>query len=481
MTLAHDKGRDGLGTARGHDRPALRLAVVGHTNTGKTSLLRTLTRDPDFGDVDDSPGTTRHVQGARLHADDGHSVELFDTPGLEDSMALLDYLEQQLLRGDRLDGPDQIQRFLDSPGSRDRFEQEARVLRTLLRCDAGIYVVDARDPVLAKHRDELSLLARCGHPLVPVLNFTHDPRQRGDQWREALRRLGLHVIVEFDTVAPPLDGEDELYDKLALLLDGHAPLLRALRDSVNRQRVQRRHDSGHLIADMVIDVAAWRLSALPEEAAVQAALTRLREGVRQREQRCVQAMLRRFNFDALSFAAHDLPLEDGRWAMDLFQPEALREMGIHVTKGLAAGAMAGATLDAFTAGISLGTGTVLGAVAGGLWQGADKWGRRLFGRLRGHQELTVDDAILRLLIVRQQALLAALERRGHAARTPISLPEDGAYAVSDGQGSDYRKSALPDAIELARAHPEWSSMDDRHEADARRDQAVRALATLLVR
>ena len=32
----------------------IRIAVVGHTNTGKTSLLRTLTRDTRFGEVADS-------------------------------------------------------------------------------------------------------------------------------------------------------------------------------------------------------------------------------------------------------------------------------------------------------------------------------------------------------------------------------------------------------------------------------------------
>src|SRR5690606_23962364 len=68
----------------------LRLAVVGHTNTGKTSLLRTLTRDPDFGEVSDSPGTTRHVEGVRLLADGAAGLELFDTPGMEDGMALLE-------------------------------------------------------------------------------------------------------------------------------------------------------------------------------------------------------------------------------------------------------------------------------------------------------------------------------------------------------------------------------------------------------
>ena len=44
----------------------LRVAVVGHTNTGKTSLLRTLMRDVAFGEVSDHPATTRHVEGATL-------------------------------------------------------------------------------------------------------------------------------------------------------------------------------------------------------------------------------------------------------------------------------------------------------------------------------------------------------------------------------------------------------------------------------
>ena len=61
---------------------ALTLAVVGHTNTGKTSLLRTLTRDTEFGQVSNSPGTTRHVEGARLTVDGEALVELFDTPGM---------------------------------------------------------------------------------------------------------------------------------------------------------------------------------------------------------------------------------------------------------------------------------------------------------------------------------------------------------------------------------------------------------------
>ena len=131
----------------------LRMAVVGHTNTGKTSLLRTLTRDPGFGVVEDSPGTTRRVEGAHLLVDGSVAVELYDTPGMEDGIALLDYLDQLAKPGERIDGPERIRRFLISPESNRRFEQEARVLKKLLDCDAGLYVIDVRDPVMGKLKD----------------------------------------------------------------------------------------------------------------------------------------------------------------------------------------------------------------------------------------------------------------------------------------------------------------------------------------
>src|SRR5690606_3189748 len=159
-----------------------KVAVVGHTNTGKTSLLRTLTRDESFGKVADSPGTTRHVEGSRLLAEGRPVLELFDTPGMEDGIALLEYLERLQQAAERLPGPARVQRFLQAPEAHGRFEQEARVLRKLLECDAALYVIDARDPVLGKHRDELAVLAGCGRPLLPVLNFVGSPPHRAAEW-----------------------------------------------------------------------------------------------------------------------------------------------------------------------------------------------------------------------------------------------------------------------------------------------------------
>jgi len=73
------------------DVAPLDIGIVGHTNAGKTSLVRTLTRNRSFGEVEDRGGTTRRVSAASL--DDGHTtrLRLWDSPGLENAPALLEH------------------------------------------------------------------------------------------------------------------------------------------------------------------------------------------------------------------------------------------------------------------------------------------------------------------------------------------------------------------------------------------------------
>lgn len=413
----------------------LRVAVVGHTNTGKTSLLRTLARDAQFGEVADRPGTTRRVQGIALLVDGRTAVEFLDTPGLEDSIGLLEHLDAW--RSDRRpDGPAQIAGFLASPEATGRFAPEAAALRAVVACHAAIYVIDARDRILAKHRDELEILARCGRPVVPVLNFVAAPEvpsagiapresgPRTSEWRELLARVNLHAVVEFDAVVFDEAGEIRLFEKLQTLLDSHRQTLqRLIEDRRDRARLLRRRAAtqvASLLAEAsqlveVVDRADGRSSAEAE--------SRLRDRLRGLEQRCTDGILAVFGFDRGDLVPSDLPLVEGRWGIDLFSRAALRRYGVGAGGGAAAGAATGLGIDLVVGGMTLGAAAALGAAIGGVAGALGLSGGRLVRKVRGGDELRASDRTLRLLGLRQVELVGALLRRGHAAVQPIRVAQ----------------------------------------------------------
>ena len=449
----------------------LRVAVVGHTNTGKTSLMRTLLRDTRFGEVRDAPATTRHVEGAELLVDGVSVLALYDTPGLEDAPGILDWLEAH--PGERGEGARALQRFLAAPEAAMRFEQEAKVLRALRDCDAGLYVIDAREPVLPKYRDELAVLALCARPLLPLLNFVTGPGARIEAWREALAELGLHAVIEYDSVVFDAEGERRLFGKLASLLDAWREPLQRLLASRERDLAWRREAGARLIAELLIDVAAAFQLVAADAADTAAAQEAFRSRVRRREQACIEALLELFAFGGTEYLLAQLPLEQGRWHTDLFTPEAMREYGLRAGRGAGVGAAAGLAVDALSAGLTLGVGTATGAALGALFANRRGLGRRMLHRLRGYREIRVDDATLRLLALRQLALLRALERRGHGTVSALQAGE----AAS----ARWQSGSLPAQLERARVSDHWSGLNEgsHPEASASRDAACRALGAQL--
>ncbi len=453
----------------------LTVAVVGHTNTGKTSLLRTLTRDVTFGEVSPRPATTRHVEGAAVLAGGRKVMELYDTPGLEDSIALLEALDRTA--GRRADGLEAIRAFLAGPEASGRFVQEAKALRQVLQSDIALYVVDARDRVLAKHRDELEILARCATPVVPVLNFTAAKDAQVAVWREHLSRVNMHAVAEFDTVVIDEDSEQRLYEKMRTLLDRHhESTIAALIEDRRKLRQGLVRASSDLVADLLIDVAALA-EPVPAEGAPDARLEALRESVRRREARCVEELLQLHRFRPGDVEDDGLLTVDGRLGLDLFSPEALKEFGLRAGGAAAAGAAVGLMLDVVAHGTSMGAGTWAGATIGGLLGGGRLHGRRLMRRAQGMTELRCDDTTLRLLMLRQVALVRALLRRGHAAMTPVKRGQ----ALLSGLAG-LRRERLPGPLEQARARPHWSGLgppDGSRTDDPARQSAREALAALV--
>lgn len=456
--------------------PVLKIAVVGHTNTGKTSLLRTLTRDASFGEVSNRPATTRHVEGTSLLVNGIPLIELYDTPGLEDSIGLLDFLDS--LHNDvRVYGIDLINRFLSSPEAQEEFEQEAKALRQVLSSDISLYVIDVRDRVLGKHRDELEILAGCAKPVVPALNFIASPEAKTAQWREHLARVNLHAVVEFDTVVLDEYGERRLFEKMQTLLDHFYSTLQVVIEDRQHQRDRLNHASADLLADLLIDVAAYKITLPLDDRNTDIALESLRRLVREREQQCVDALLELYRFHLDDYAIEALPIENGHWGMDLFNPASMKQFGIRAGGGAAAGGIAGLAVDAMSGGASLGAGAAIGAAIGVLWSSSKTHGKRLADRARGFTELRVGDETLRLLAVRQIELVQALLRRGHASRDKIQIHS------KDASKKAWMKLRLPPALGKAKIHPTWSRLNgpDRSalEWDSSRFAAKDELARLI--
>lgn len=429
----------------------LHIAIVGHTNTGKTSLMRTLTRDRVFGEVADAPGTTRQVQSALCWLDGQPVLAWYDTPGLEDSIALRDWIESLPDEGSRLEGSDRVERFLRDEQAAHRFEQEHRVLQQVMHSDAVLYVIDVREPVLPKYRDELYLLNACARPVLPLLNFTASPGAEPQPWVQALARLGLHMHLQFDSVTPPIDGEALVFQMLGQLLSAHRALLKQLSEQAYNARLQRRGQALGQIAELLIDTAALEDFSAPDEASIQRVVAKQQREVRQAEQQCVDTILLMFQFGRDEYLAADLAWSDGGWHSDPFSAQAMREAGVHLGKGVAAGALAGAAVDVMSAGLTLGTGTLIGAAAGAAWQGLERWGTDLLARVKGARSVRVSDEVVLVLAVRQLQLLDALEHRGHAAQGPVRAREQW-------QPAALSPDQLLKLLSSARRHNDWSSM-----------------------
>ncbi|WP_201554564.1 DUF3482 domain-containing protein [Psychrobacter sp. 72-O-c] len=461
----------------------LKLAVVGHTNTGKTSVLRTLLRDVYFGEVKNEAATTRHVERAQLTDSQTGEVlvALYDTPGLEDASGLMDWLEDNT--ASRRDGIERLQQFLaadiasgangadrlDDHGY-DDYSQEAKVIRQLLASDMAIYVVDAREPVLGKYRDELAILSWAAIPVMPVFNFTDSQDANIDEWQTMLARRNLHISTRFDSVAFEFSDEIRLWQNLATMLT-HAEMLEQLMQRRTEDWAELYDEANIIIADFLLNVAAF-VREISDDDDPLPILQQMQEAVRQSERAMQNKLLNSYKFYDNAVAA--TPLELQAYQQDPFDPELLKSYGIRTTSGAAAGALLGLGFDAAALGTTLGLGAALGGIAGGLLSNTSS----IADKITGVKRLYIDPATITLLATRAIDLLTALRHRGHAATdatqmlysgeqdsTKQNSGHDGDNHIDDEHTVDdttlitpWPTHKLPSELKKARGKPQWSSL-----------------------
>lgn len=430
----------------------IQIAVVGHTNVGKTSLLRTLTRKVNFGKVDEQPGTTRHPESVDFRIDGVSVIRYWDTPGMEDSASLHHFLQEFWRTDDS--AAEWIRAFLKGPEASKSFEQEAKVLRKMIDVDAAIYVIDCRADTLPKYKYEIQILSACAKPILPILNFVRHADSQEAKWQELLKINHLHVMVRFDAVAPFVGSERKLYDYLSLVLEDHHEQFKLVTEDIERQASERQVASCRLLADLMVSVASMRrgidkadIADDQKKAAFE--LTFKRELV---------ALVRTCIVDLLevhAFRKEDAEVaipswESGRWESDVLNPDVLLNDGKRIGTGALVGGAVGLAVDLLLAGMSLGAASAIGATIGGvLGEGLGQVPHKVINLVRGKKDLTLGDEALIDLIHNMVRLIKALEIRGHASMDKV----DTSSSLTPGGIGRVREVAQ--ALKTARSDANW--------------------------
>ncbi len=345
------------------------LSLISHTNVGKTTLARTLTRR-DVGEVFDQAHVTEISEAYSLVRAAGNELFLWDTPGLGDTVRLVRRLKKS---------GNPIGWFLHQVWDRslDRplwCSQEA--LRNVREdADCVLYVVNAAEtPEDAGYvAFELEILAWIGRPTLVVLNQTGAAGESSEhieeEWRAFLDRHDIvRDVLSLDAFGRCWVQEDVLFHRVVALFDGEKKeamlVLAQMWHSENLGVFER---SMELIADELAATATDREAlpgVFPSATQKQEAMETLGKRLDVREERLWDAVINAHGLEGKSA----LEAKQNIDAYVVMGEEALTPKKGAILGSMVSGAIGGLTADIMSGGLSFGggllAGTILGAFGG---------------------------------------------------------------------------------------------------------------------
>lgn len=371
-----DGAAGGAGGGQGEGVPL--LAVVGHPNKGKSSLVATLAQDDSVA-ISANPGTTLRSRPYRMRVDGQHLYTLIDTPGFQRARRVLAWLEARADEGgaNAADRPRLVREFVEAPGHDSKYPDECELLRPLTEGAGILYVVDGSVPYGPEYEAEMEILRWTGRPSMAVINPITS-RDHVHEWEAALGQFFRVVRVidamhaDFSTRRQLLLAFGELEASWRVPIESAVLALDQARDA---QRRSAAREIAEMIADALALVVEHKLGpdedarpyAASLEAEYQAALSKRESAHR----RAVQGIYGHHEIDA-----HGAELQ--LLEADLFSEDAWLAFGLSrrdlVTAGAASGAATGGVVDIALGGASLLLGVAAGAAIGGVlgWFGAGR-------------------------------------------------------------------------------------------------------------
>jgi hypothetical protein len=359
------------------------LSLISHTNVGKTTLARTLLRR-DVGEVLDQAHVTDETERfVLLETEAGDRVLLADNPGFGDSVRLARRLR---------DMPDPLawlvsqvwDRFADRP----LFCSQQAVRHVREEADVVLYLVNAsEDPEAAGYvAPELEVLSWIGRPVILLLNQTGAPAavaaREADlaRWRAlAAAHPVVHDVVALDACTRCWVQEGLLFARIRdVLPPDRRDLLDALLATWLTEQLRALDASLEAMAALLAGAAAdaepvGTESRREARRAADALARRLEAAVSDTNERLIEV-----------HGLHGRAAEELRVELQDVTGPAAGEPAWRRTLwgGLVGGALGGLAADLATGGLTLGGGTLMGAILGAAGAHGLAWGMEM---LRGEE------------------------------------------------------------------------------------------------
>ena len=347
------------------------LALVSHTNVGKTTLARTLLRR-DVGEVLDQAHVTEEAEVFTVLEADGAALRLADTPGFGDSARLLR----------RLRGSDKpliwfFQQRWDRIVDRPFWSSQQAALAVREHADVVLYLVNAtEEPDEAGYVDlELELLDWLAVPVMLLLNQTGAQRAGARSSTEALTVKWRAHVERFDSVKAVLEldafcrcwvEEGALWRQVVEVLPAQkAELMRGLHRAWQRRGLEIFEQSMGLLADYLAATGVDRESLAerrPSREAKEQAMEQLGRRLASRSEDLMRDLLALHGLDGEVAPEIDRQLD----AYAVSGDEALDAERGALWGSVVSGALGGLAADVMAGGLTFGGGVVAGAILGAL-------------------------------------------------------------------------------------------------------------------
>jgi len=342
------------------------LAIMGHPNAGKSSVVATLTENDRIA-IDKRAGTTMRSDEYPVVID-GETVMVFiDTPGFQNPSDILEWFQAHP------DERDLAGAFVAAHRTDALFAHDCELLAPVAAGAGIILVVDGSKRIKEKDRVEMELLRLTGRPRMAILNNLTTVDKYTPAWQDALNK-SFNSVREFNAHRATYAERIALLNALKTIDQRWEPMLDRTVRAFRRDWEQRIDQSVTTILELLRKALSHRVTKVvrvddldsdDEREAVKEKLAEaFQDALRHMENEAQEEVRAHFRHNVWHVPPESLLQKD------LFSQEVGEALGLNrhqlVLASTAAGAATGVAVDLGVGGLSLGLGALIGGTAGGV-------------------------------------------------------------------------------------------------------------------